>query len=334
MEFIITIAAILIALTAIFLCGAVYAFVRHKKTIGLCCGALGLIMGLAVLIVPLSLHVIQSGQVAVVKHLGKVKDEERMAGTYFDLWLTDKYEIYDATVQTADLTFAAYSADAQTMDVTMTLQYQIIPEKASDVATQYGTLSILENRITSVSIEKAKSVLSMDKAMDIIANRAQMSPAVEESIKQAIGENYFVNVVAVVLTDLTFTDAFELAVEEKMIAEQAKLKAEYDNQTKVAQAQAEADAKLAAATAEIQIAQAQADAELKRAQAQVEIAKAEAEAIKVAAEAEAEANRIIAESLTPEILEKIMADKWDGKLPSVVAGADANMGMMLPDLTE
>ena len=94
----------------------------------------------------------------------------------------------------------------------------------------------------------------------------------------AIGENYFVNVVAVVLTDLTFTDAFELAVEEKMIAEQAKLKAEYDNQTKVAQAQAEADAKLAAATAEIEIAQAQADAELKKAQAKVEIAKAEAEA--------------------------------------------------------
>lgn len=334
MEFIIAISAILIGLTAIFLVGAVYAFARHKKGLAIGSALLGVIMALTVVIVPLSIHVIQSGQVAVVKHLGKVKDEERMAGTYFDLWITDKVEIYDATVQTTDLTFAAYSADAQTMDVTMTLQYQIIPEKASDVATQYGTLSILENRITSVSIEKAKSVLSMDKAMDIIANRAQMSPAVEESIKDAIGENYFVNVVAVVLTDLTFTDAFELAVEEKMIAEQAKLKAEYDNQTKVAQAQAEADAKLAAATAEIQIAQAQADAELKRAQAKVEIAKAEAEAIKVAAEAEAEANRILAESLTPEILEKIKTDKWDGKLPSVVAGADAGMGMMLPDITE
>ena len=55
---------------------------------------------------------------------------------------------------------------------------------------------------------------------------------------------------------------------------------------------------------------------------------------KAPAEAEAEATRIIAESLTQEILDKIMADKWDGKLPSVVAGADANMGMMLPDMTE
>ena len=333
MEIIITVAIILIAFTIAAIAGAIYSYTRRLKGAMIVSAFFAFLLAIAVLIVPLSMHVVQSGEVAVVKHLGKVKDEERMAGTYFDLWITNKYETYDATVQTADLTFSAYSADAQTMDVTMTLQYQIIPEKASDVATQYGTLSILQNRITSVSTEKAKSVLSKDKAMDIIANRAQMSPAVEESIIAAIGENYFVNVVAVVLTDLTFTDAFELAVEEKMIAEQAKLKAEYDNQTKVAQAQAEADAKLAAATAEIQIAQAQADAELKKAQAKIEIAKAEAEAKKVAAEAEAEANRIIAESLTSEILEKILADKWDGKLPQVVAGADANMGMMLPDLT-
>ena len=305
MEFIITIAIVVIAIGVLFFGGAIYAFARHKKGLAAGLGLMGVVMAITLLIVPMSLHVIQSGEVAVVKHLGKVKDEERMAGTYFDLWITDKYEVYDATVQTVDLTFSAYSADAQTMDVTMTLQYQIIPEKASDVATQYGTLNILQNRITSVSTEKAKSVLSKDKAMDIIANRAQMSPAVEEAIIAAIGESYYVNVVAVVLTDLTFTDAFELAVEEKMIAEQAKLKAEYDNQTKVAQAQAK-----------------------------IEIAKAEAEAKKVAAEAEAEANRIISESLTQEILDKIMADKWDGQLPQVVAGSDSNLGMILPNLTE
>ena len=174
MEFIIAIAIVLIAFGVIFFGGAVYAFARHKKGLAAGLGMMGVVMAIALLVIPMSLHVIQSGEVAVVKHLGKVKDEERMAGTYFDFWITDKYEVYDATVQTVDLTFSAYSADAQTMDVTMTLQYQIIPEKASDVATQYGTLSILQNRITSVSTEKAKSVLSKDKAMDIIANRAQM----------------------------------------------------------------------------------------------------------------------------------------------------------------
>lgn len=270
-------------------------------------GVLGVVCALLVivfLIVPFSFHTIQSGEVAVVKHLGKVNETERTAGTHFDLWITNSYTKYDTKVQTVDLTFSAYSADAQTMDVGMTLQYQIIPDKASDIATQYGSLETLQSRITSISTEKAKSVLSIDKAMDIIANRAQMSPAVEESIKNAIGENYYVNVVAVVLTDITFTDAFELAVEEKMIAEQAKLKAEYENQTKIAQAEAEATAKLRAA------------------QAEIEIAKAQAEAKKIAATAEAEANKIVSDSITDKIIDKIYADSWNGELPEVIGNGD------------
>lgn len=257
---------------------------------------------IGLLVVPFSFHTVQSGQVAVVKELGKVLDEEKTAGTHFDFWITKSYTKYDATVQTLDLAFSAYSADAQTMEVAMTLQYQILPDKASDIATHYGSLKTLENRITSISTEKTKSVLSSEKAMDIIANRAQMSPAVEEAVKTAIGDSYYVNVVTVVLTDITFTDAFELAVEEKMIAEQAKLKAEYENQTKVAQAEAEAEAKL------------------KAAQAEIDIAKAQAEALKITSEAEAAANKTVAESITQEILDKIIADSWNGELPLVIGG--------------
>lgn len=55
---------------------------------------------------------------------------------------------------------------------------------------------------------------------------------------------------------------------------------------------------------------------------EIDIAKAEAEALKISAEAEAEANRIIAESLTDEIIEKILADAWDGELPDVVGSGD------------
>lgn len=40
------------------------------------------------------------------------------------------------------------------------------------------------------------------------------------------------------------------------------------------------------------------------------------------AEAKAEANRILSESLTDEVLKQQMYERWDGKLPDVVAGAD------------
>ena len=149
--------------------------------------------------------------------------------------------------------------------------------------------------------------------MDIIAQRAQISPAVEDAIKDAIGDEYFVRVNTVVLSNIDFSDAFEAAVEDKMIAEQTKLKADYENQTKVAQAEAEAEA------------------QLKKAQADIDIAKAKAEAQKIAAEGEAEANRILTESITPELLDKILAENWDGKLPSTYVGNSSDLEIILPN---
>lgn len=295
-----------------------------KKSIALL--ILGVALFISFLLVPFSIHRVDAGEVAVVKHLGEAR-EVKTAGTYFDLWVTEKYVKYDAKVQNIDITTMAYSSDAQTMDVQMTLQYNIMTDHTLSIATQYGTLDTLQSRIQSIAIEKAKSVLSSYKAMDIIADRASMSPAVEGAIKDAIGDEYFVNVTTVVLTNIDFSDAFELAVEEKMIAEQTKLKAEYENETKIAQAAAEAEAKLKATQAEIDIAQAKADAKLKEAQAQIDIEKAKAEALKIQAEAEAEANRIIAESITEELLKKIYAENWDGVLPDVIGNGE----YILPD---
>lgn len=61
-----------------------------------------------------------------------------------------------------------------------------------------------------------------------------------------------------------------------------------------------------------------AEAELEVSKIKVEAAKNEAEAKKIAAEGEAEANRIIAESLTYEVLAKLLIEKWNGELPEVV----------------
>ena len=265
--------------------------------------ALGIALLISFALVPWSFHTISSGEVAVVKHLGKIEDV-KTAGTHYDLWITNKYVKYDTKVQNLEITTAAYSSDAQPMDVAMTIQYQIISDKVVDIATQYGKLEALENRIQSIAIEKTKSVLSGHKAMDIIANRASISPAVEVVIKDAVGEEYYVNIVTIVLTNIDFSDAFEKAVEDKMIAEQSKLKADYENQTKVAKAEADAQAKL------------------KAAQAEIEIAKAEAEALMIAAQAEADANKIVNDSITDKILEKATIDAWDGKLPTVVGSGD------------
>lgn len=271
---------------------AASSFDNDHTVRGTCAIVFAITMFLSTFFVPFSFHTVDTGEVAVVKRLGEARDV-RQAGTHFDFWLTRSYQFYDAKVQNVDITTAAYSSDAQTMDIQMTLQYQIRTDKVIDIAKQYGSLEALEARIQSIAIEKTKAVLSGYKAMDIISNRAAMSPAVESAIKAAVGDEYFVDVTTVVLTNIDFSDAFELAVEEKMIAEQKQLKAEYENQTKVAQAEADAQAKV------------------------------------VAAEAEAQANELLERSLTEKILQEMLIDKWDGKLPEVVAG-DGSTSLMIP----
>ena len=292
--------------------GAYCCFDNDSGAGGTVCVIACIALVIAFICVPFSFRTVQTGEIAVVKQFGEAK-EVRTAGMHYDFWMTNSYTRYDTKVQNVEIVTSAYSSDAQTMDITMTLQYHILEDKVIDIAKEYGTLDVLQNRIQSIAIEKTKSTLSTYKAMEIIADRATMSPLVESAIKDAIGEKYYVSVSAVVLTNIDFSDAFEQAVEDKMIAEQAKLKADYENDKKVAAAEADAAAKL------------------KEAEAQKAIAAAEAEALLVKAQAEAEANRIITESITDELLEKILAERWDGKLPDTYVGDGSDLGIILPN---
>ncbi|HCA55709.1 MAG: prohibitin family protein [Acutalibacteraceae bacterium] len=284
---ILLIAVFIILLGAgIVLCYMGYTKRKKPMTIAGVIGSLVMLLGL--ICVPMSVYTVDTGEVAVVKFLGQANNV-RYAGTYFDFWITNTFQKYDTKTQTIQINTATYSSDAQTMDIQMTVQYKIMPDHAIKIAEQYGSLEALQSRIESVAIEKAKATLSSYKAMNIIADRASMSPLVEEAIKKAIDEKFYVDIQTVAMTNIDFSDAFEKAVEDKMIAEQQQLKANYENETKIAKAKADAEAKL------------------------------------VQAEAEAKANDLLEKSLTDKILRQLYIEKWDGKLPSTVAGEAATM---------
>ena len=300
-------------------------------------------------LIPNSFHTVEAGQIAVVKHLGEAK-LVRTAGTYFDFWVTEKYELYDAKVQNMDIQTQAYSKDAQTMSIAMNVQYKIDDAKVIDIANQYGTIDLLANRIESIAIEKAKATLSSYSAMNIIETRSTISPLVEDTIKAAVNEEYCVDIVAVVLTNIDFSDAFEKTVEDKMIAEQEKLKAEYEKETAIVNAEKELE--VAKLEAQAKLEKAKADAE-----AQIEVARAEAEAVKLKSIEVARALGFVINEieitdeegvvtaveyeidftgksdeeiqLITEYLKYIeYLAKWNGELPGVVAGDSASI--MIP----
>lgn len=311
------------------------------------------VIGLSV--IPASFHTVETGEIAVVKHLGDAQ-KVRTPGTYFDFCLTETYDYYDAKVQNLEVRTQAYSKDAQTMDIAMTVQYQIRKDNAIDIANHYGSVEVMANRIEAIAIEKTKAKLSSYSAMEIIETRSEISPLVEDAIKAAVDEDYYVDIVTVVLTNIDFSDAFEQTVEDKMIAEQEKMKAEYEKETAIVNAEKELE--VAKLEAQAKLERAKADAE-----AQIAIAEAEAKAIKLKS---IEAARALGFAITEEnvlgedgvtvvgveyeidftgksadeiklitdYLKYIeYLDKWDGELPSVMTGDSASI--MIPvDPTE
>lgn len=268
---------------------------KKLKKQGLIAIILCVICVIGFIFIPWSFHTVDQSEVAVVKSLGKIRNT-RDAGTYFDFWVLNSYTKYSTKVQEVTLEDMAYSSDAQQMTLAIKFQYQIMPDKIKEITTQYGNLTTLEARITPTVRDKVKGVCSSLTAMEIIAQRETLSAKAFESVKEALGTGYYVNITSVAITNIDFSDQFETAVEEKMIAEQNALKAEYENEAKVAKAEADAKAKL------------------------------------LEAEAQAEANKLLQNSITDKTLKEKYLDKWDGKLPEVVAGEDVSM--ILPSYGE
>ena len=281
---------------------------ERNITAGIIFSILSVISLGVLIIVPGSIHQIDAGQVAVVKVWGDAK-EVKSAGIHYDFWISTKYELYDAKVQQINTVTSAYSSDAQPMTLELVVQYQIQTDKVIEISKNYGDLKMLENRIETVSMNATKSVLAQKQAMNIIETRQTISSAVEDAIKTAINDDYYVNIITAVLTDIDFSDAFEKAVEDKMIAEQEKLKAQYENEKAIAKAEAD-----------LAIAKKEAEAILERAKqeamAKEELAKAEANALK-----EIQTVWDTMDAGTKEaMIKKLAIERWDGKLPETMVG--------------
>lgn len=230
---------------------------------------IGLLVSLiGTILIPGSFHQVEAGQVAVVKSLGKVVGT-RLPGTYFDFCLTTNYTYFDTTVQKLEINTSSYSSDAQTMNIQMTVQFKIDPGKAENILTEYTNMDSLGQRIEKVADDNTKSILSKYTAMKIIETRAKISPEVETVVKETVGNKYYVQVTAVNLTNIDFTDEFEKAVEDKVVAEQQK---------EAAITKAEQELEVAKLTAQAKIEAARGDAESQKI---IASASAEAMALKI-----------------------------------------------------
>ena len=296
---------------------------------------------IALFFIPRGFTEVKTGEVAVIKVWGEAK-EIKTAGIFWRFWPSTKVELYDIKTQQINMETYVYSQDAQTMRFNMSVQFRVQADKALLINGEFGSLEILTSRLSAVAEEKSKVILSGQSAMKIIENRDTLSSSVEDLIKETTGQ-YYVDIVMVVISNIDFSDAFESVVENKMIAEQEKLKAQFEKEKAIIKA--EELLAVSKLKAEEEIAKAKGEA-----QAQIEIATAQAETIRlksleVARMLGFEIEEVIVEddegniniisfiktegktseeiSVISDYLKYIeYLNTWDGKLPDVLVGDD------------
>ena len=255
---------------------------------------------LGVAVIALSCYVsVPTGHTGVVTTFGSVEDYTLEAGMHFKLPWQEVIKM-DNRVQKNTQDLSCFSSDIQEVSMTYTVNYQISKLDAMTIYKTIGT-GYFDTVIAPCITESVKIVTAKYSAEALVSSRSLMAEEIERVLEQKL-RAYNIELVGTSIENMDFTDAFTDAVEAKQVAEQNKLRAQTEDEQKVLEAKAAA--------------------EIKKVEAD-----AEAYELKTRAEAEAEANRKISQSLTQELIAYTYAQRWDGKLPTLMTG-DGSLPML------
>ena len=222
---------------------------------------------------------------------------------------------------TNDDSFEVPSSDGKGLKVDLTFTYRYDVEHVAELFTRFRGQSgkdVRDSFIKPNIISWTKEVTAKYPVTEILGDeRANLNIALSEYISEKF-RPYGIIVENVSLIDIDADNETRASVQRKVNAQQELELAQIEQKTANVQAQKDKDVALIAAEQEKEVATINAEkAKIK--------AEGEAEAIRIQAEAEAEANKKIAQSLTPELIEKQKIDKWNGDVPTVNGGGSLPM---------
>ncbi len=260
---------------------------------------------------------VETGYTGIVTTFGRVEDRTMEAG----LHLKSPFQriiAMDNREQKSTFTTEAFSSDIQQVDITGSINYAINKATAMTLFKEVGT-DYFNKLVYHRMMEITKGIFSKYTAENLIANRAQLSESIRDGLYEEL-KDYGINVISLSIENIDFTDAFTDAVEAKQVAAQKKLQAEIEQAQMTMETQQQAERQRINAEAAASVERINADAE--------------AYAVRVRSEAEAEANKLIAESLTENLLKQHEIMAWDGKLPTIVGGEAALPILQMPQEQE
>lgn len=187
---------------------------------------------------------IGAGERGVVQNFGAVQDIVLNEGIHFRIPVMQTVILMDVKIQKAITDAASASSDLQDVDLSVALNYHIIPDKANLV---YQTIGVeFKERIIDPAIQEVmKAVSARYTAEELITKRPAVSTEMQEALTSRL-LNSNISVDAFSIVSFSFSQTFTDAIEAKQTAEQNALKAKRD----LDRIRVEADQTIAAATAE------------------------------------------------------------------------------------
>ena len=257
---------------------------------------------------------IPAGYVGVVYNLNGGIEGEVLTQGWKLVSPTKKVTLYSIGIEQSYLTseskgdspkdesFNIPTSDGKTVRVDLEFSYKFDDSRVAETFTMFKGKSGEEIKNTFIKpkiVAWTQEVSANYPVTDIFGDkRTQINAELDVYLREKFYP-YGIIIDTVNFTNISVDDETAAAIQKKVNAQQELELANIEAQT--AQVQAEKDKQVAQIAAETAIIQAQ----------------AEADAMLIAAQAEANANTQIAASLTPELIDKLMYEQWDGKMPTV-----------------
>lgn len=224
--------------------------------------------------------VVRAGHTGVVLTFGAVEDKMMSEGLNFKIPFVQTVVQMNNRTQKTETEGTASSKDLQILSYVVAVNYHVDDASSAKLYQDVG-MDYGNVIIVPAIQESIKAVSAQFTAEELITKRQTVGDQIKEALAEKIG-SYGITVEMFNIVNFDFSEEFNAAVEAKQTAQQQALKAEQD------------------------LARIEVEAKQKITQAQ-----AEAESIKLVQEAL---------SASPDYVEYIKWNKWDGKLPTVMGG--------------
>ena len=287
-------------------------------------GAILLALVLGLIGAVICLERVPAGYVGVVYNMNGGVDGEVLTQGWHLVSPTKKVTTYSIGIEQSYLTsdekgdskedesFSIPTSDGKTVRVNLEFSYRFDEARVAQTFVTFKGKSgetIKDTFIKPKVIAWTQEVSANYPVTDIFGDkRTAINAELDTYLKEKF-DQYGIVIDTVNFTDISVDSETAAAIQKKVTAQQELELANIEAQT--AKIQAEKDKQVAEIAAE---------------QAIVE-ANAAAEVVRIEAEAEANANKVIAASLTPELIEKLKYEQWNGAVPKVTTSGGAIIGV-------